>query len=83
MKKTEEKENTKKILITKEKYDNLWNHFFYACFGLTLVGIFYMIKGVNNFRNQLISLNPTYEFSKYSDFLICFPLFIVIILLNY
>ena len=78
MKKTEEKENTKKILITKEIYDNLWNHFFYACFGLTLVGIFYMIKGVNNFRNQLISLNPTYEFSKYSDFLICFPLFIVI-----
>ena len=78
MKKTEEKENTKKILITKEKYDNLWNHFFYACFGLTLVGIFYMIIGVNNFRNQLISLNPTYEFSKYSDFLICFPLFIVI-----
>jgi ceramide synthetase len=78
MKDQKETETNTKNLITKEKYDYLWNHIFYACFGLTLVGIFYMIKGVNNFRNQLISLNPTYEFSKYSDFLICFPLFLVI-----
>ena len=65
-------------MTAKEKYDNVWNHFFYACFGLTLVGIFYMVKGVNNFRNKLISLNPSYEFSKYSDFLICIPLALII-----
>ena len=71
MKKTDTSETSKKILITKEKYDNLWNHFFYCCLALTLVGIYFMIRGVNNFRNTLISLNPNYEFSKYSDFLIC------------
>ena len=68
MKKTDTSETSKKILITKEKYDNLWNHFFYCCLALTLVGIYFMIRGVNNFRNTLISLNPNYEFSKYSDF---------------
>ena len=78
MEKKEEKESGKKIMTAKEKYDNVWNHFFYACFGLTLVGIFYMVKGVNNFRNKLISLNPSYEFSKYSDFLICIPLALII-----
>ena len=77
MEKTEVSKSTGKILITKEKYDNLWNHFFYGCLGLTLIGIYFMIRGVNNFRNTLISLNPNYEFSKYSDFLICIPLFIV------
>ena len=78
MEKKEEKESGKKIMTAKEKYDKVWNHFFYACFGLTLVGIFYMVKGVNNFRNKLISLNPSYEFSKYSDFLICIPLALII-----
>ena len=78
MEKKETKESGKKIMTAKEKYDNIWNHFFYACFGLTLVGIFYMVKGVNNFRNKLISLNPSYEFSKYSDFLICIPLALII-----
>ena len=67
MEKTEESKSTGKILITKEKYDNLWNHFFYGCLGLTLIGIYFMIRGVNNFRNTLISLNPNYEFSKFSD----------------
>jgi ceramide synthetase len=37
-----------------------------------------MVKGVNNFRNKLISLNPSYEFSKYSDFIICIPLALII-----
>ena len=78
MEKKETKESGKKIMTAKEKYDNVWNHFFYACFGLTLVGIFYMVKGVNNFRNKLISLNPSYEFSKYSDFIICIPLALII-----
>ena len=78
MEKKETKESGEKIMTAKEKYDNIWNQFFYACFGLTLVGIFYMVKGVNNFRNKLISLNPSYEFSKYSDFIICIPLALII-----
>ena len=78
MEKKETNEPGKKIMTAKEKYDNIWNQFFYACFGLTLVGIFYMVKGVNNFRNKLISLNPSYEFSKYSDFIICIPLALII-----
>ena len=83
MEKTEVSKSMGKILITKEKYDNLWNKIFYGCLGLTLIGIYFMIRGVNNFRNTLISLNPSYEFSKYSDFLICIPLFIVISIFQY
>ena len=78
MKNKETSESKIKTSTTKEKYDNIWNQIFYACLGLTLVGIIYMIRGVNNFRNKLISLNPSYEFSKYSDFLICIPLFLII-----
>ena len=83
MEKTEVSKSSGKKLITKEKYDNLWNHIFYGCLGLTLIGIYFMIKGVNNFRNTLILLNPSYNFSKYSDFLICIPLFLIISIFQY
>ena len=83
MEKAEKSKTSEKILITKEKYDNLWNYFFYCCFALTSIGIYFMIRGVNNFRNTLISLNPSYNFSKYSDFLICIPCFILIITLQH
>ena len=63
--------------------DELWNKLFYACLGLALVGIFYMIRGVGKFRSQLMSLNPNYEFSKYSDFLICIPLITVYSIFRY
>ena len=42
-----------------------------------------MIKDVTKFRSELISLNPSYQFSKYSDFLICIPLFFVILVIQY
>ena len=76
IKKQEKK--SKELKTTKEIYDDLWNKIFYACLCLTIVGIFYLIRGVGKFRNTLISLNPSYQFSKYSDFLICIPLFILI-----
>ena len=65
---------SKNSKITKIGYDDLWNKIFYACLGLAIIGIFYMIRDVGKFRRQLITLNPNYEFSKYSDFLICIPL---------
>ena len=83
MKKTESSQSNKKTFMTKEKYDNLWNHFFYLCLAITPFGIFFMVKGVNNFRNTLISLNPNYDFSKYSDFLMCIPLFLIITVIQY
>ena len=83
MKKTETSDSNQKILITKEKYDRLWNRFFYLCLALTIIGIYFMIKGVTNFRSTLISLNPSYEFSKYSDFLICIPLFFIISIIQH
>ena len=70
-------------VITKEAYDSLWNKVFIACLGLAFIGIFYMIRGVGKFRSQLMSLNPSYEFSKYSDFLICIPLFLMFTLFRY
>ena len=54
MKKTETSDSNQKILITKEKYDRLWNRFFYLCLALTIIGIYFMIKGVTNFRSTLI-----------------------------
>ena len=81
--KKQEKASPKKFTFEKEKYDDLWNKIFYACLGLTVVGIFYMIRGVEKFRNTLISLNPSYEFSKYSDFLICIPIIICFSIFKY
>ena len=63
--------------ITKEKYDSFWNKIFYACLGVAIIGIFYMITNVTKFRKTVMSLNPNYEFSKYSDFLICIPIILI------
>ena len=68
---------------TKEKYDDLWNKIFYACLCLSFVGLFYMIRGVSEFRSTLMSLNPNYPFPKYSDFLICVPIFLFITVFKY
>ena len=78
-----EKPSSEKSLITKEKYDGLWNKIFYACLCLTIIGTINMMMNVRKFRNTLISLNPSYEFSKYSDFLICIPLFIFFSVIKY
>ena len=83
MKKTETSVKEQKDLSSKEKYDLFWNKLFYAFFVLTSIGIIYMIKDVTKFRSELISLNPSYQFSKYSDFLICIPLFFVILVIQY
>ena len=83
MKKTETLVKEQKDLSSKEKYDLFWNKLFYAFFVLTSIGIIYMIKDVTKFRSELISLNPSYQFSKYSDFLICIPLFFVILVIQY
>ena len=82
-KKKRQEKNTKDIKSVKEKYDEIWKKIFCACLGLTIVGIFYMIRGVGQFRNTLISLNPKYQFSEFSDFLLCIPLFLFISLFKY
>ena len=63
---------------TKEKYDSFWNKIFYFCLGISAFGIFLMVINVNKFRSKLISLNPNYNFPKYSDFLTCIPLMLII-----
>ncbi len=77
------KTNSKKEFITKEKYDDLWNKIFYAFLGLTFIGLFFLIRDVNKFRKTLISLNPSYDFPKFSDFKICIPLFALISIFKY
>ena len=54
---------------TKEKYDSFWNKIFYCCLALSFFGIVLMVINVNKFRNKLISLNPSYRFPQYTDFL--------------
>ena len=82
-KKIQEKTLSKKTIITKEQFENLWNKLFYLCFILTAIGIFYLIRDVQKFRNKVISLNPQYNFSKYSDFLICIPIIIIFSIFKY
>jgi hypothetical protein len=82
-KKIQQKEITKKAIITKENYDNLWNKIFITFLGLAFVGLYYLIRDIDKFRKRLISLNPSYDFPKISDFKICIPLFILISLFKY
>ena len=77
MAKAKSQNNSKKQKGGMEKFENMWSKLFYACLGLTVIGIYYMARGVQSFRKRVISLNPDYEFSKYSDFLISLPILIV------
>ena len=69
---------SKNKLTTKEKYDSFWNKIFYFCLGLSLFGIALMLVNLNEFRRKLITLNPSYKFPQYSDFIICVPLIVFI-----
>ena len=81
--KTQKKLSSKKAIITKERYDNVWKVIFSTFLGLSFIGIYYMIRDISQFRNKLMSLNPSYDFPKISDFKICIPLFILISLIKY
>jgi len=69
---------SKNEISTIEKFENLWNKLFYACLFLCVIGIISMVISVGKRRHNLISNNPNYEFSKFSDFLICIPLILII-----
>ena len=58
-------------LSSKQKYDFIWNCMF-------AIGIYFLTKYSIEFRNTLQELNPSYNFPKVSDFLMCAPIFIVI-----
>ena len=73
----------KENVSLKEKYDILVNKLYYASLVLTAIGIFYLGKGIGEFRERVISLNPEYEFSKFSDFKICIVLITLISIFKY
>ena len=50
---------------------------------LTGVGIYYLAKGVGEFRTRVIALKQDYEFSKFSDFKICTVLITLISIFKY
>lgn len=76
--KKEKKQTTKEYKSLKEKYDNLLNKLYYCSLLLTAIGIFYLGKGIGEFRRKVIPLNPEYKFSKFSDFKICIVLITLI-----
>ena len=85
-KKREKKEmiqNNKQYKTLKEKYDNLLTKLYYASLVLTAIGIFYLGKGIGEFRKRVIPLNPDYEFSKFSDFKMFLILLPIISLFKY
>ena len=67
----------------KDKYDSLLNKLFVFCLMLTGVGIYYLAKGVGEFRTRVIALKQDYEFSKFSDFKICTVLITLISIFKY
>ena len=67
----------------KDKYDSLLNKLFGFCLVLTGVGIYYLAKGVGEFRTRVIALKQDYEFSKFSDFKICIVLITLISIFKY
>ena len=71
---SQKKAISKKGFITKEKYDNLWNKIFFMFLALAFVGLYYLVRDIDKFRKKLISLNPSDDFPKISDFKICIPL---------
>lgn len=65
-------------LSSKQKYDFIWNCIFAFLFIPTSIGIYFLSKYSIQFRNNLQELNPSYNFPKVSDFLMCAPIFIVL-----
>ena len=65
-------------LSSKQKYDFIWNCMFAILLIPTAIGIYFLTKYSIEFRNTLQELNPSYNFPKVSDFLMCAPIFIVI-----
>ena len=59
----------------KEQYESYWNKLFKVQIYLTIIGTFFLITKVSEFRRKLIELNPSYNFPKVSDLLFSIFLF--------
>ena len=64
----------------KEQYESYWNKLFKIQIYLSIIGVFFIITEVSDFRKKLIKLNPSYNFPKISDLLISLFLFPLLLL---
>lgn len=79
--KKEATKNENKEMTSKEKYDNFWNKIFIFLICVSVVGIYYFIRDINEWRKLLNSLNPDYKLPGWSDLKICLmfsPIFVFI-----
>ena len=67
---------------TKEKYDNFWRNFYKLCLCICVIGLFFLIRDVNKFRNKLSSLNPNYKLPTITDLKPCMFLIPLIIFIR-
>ena len=54
-------------LTSKEKYDNFWNKIFLLFIAISLVGLYYFIRDIGEWRKLLTSINPNYKLPGWSD----------------
>ena len=76
-----EKLNKFKSMTTKQKYDFIWNIFFGILLIPTSIGIYFLFHDTKKFIKDLKSLNPSYNFPKFSNLkviLLLLPFFIIL-----
>lgn len=66
-------------LSSKQKYDFIWNCLFALLLIPTCFGIYFLSRESLLLNKTLTELNPSYNFPKTSDFLLCAPLLILFI----
>ena len=73
---------TKKTVSSKSLCDTICD----ICFSLLLlpaaIGTYFLAKDVQKFRNNLLKLVPSFHLPTYSDFKLCIPILLVILVLK-
>ena len=76
-----EKKNYPIKMTTKQKYDMIWNIFFALLLIPTGIGIYFLFRDTQKFRNDIKIRNPLYKFPEISDFkqvLLILPIIIIL-----
>ena len=65
-------------MTAKEKYDDFWNKIFLVLIPVSLVGLYYFIRDISNWRKLLNSIDPDYKLPGWDDMKICLYLIPII-----
>ena len=82
MKSTLQTKQNPKSKSTQEKYESFWTYLFKTFLFVSAIGIFFLFRDVNKFRNKLTSLNPNYKLPTIKDLKPCLYLIPLIIFIR-